>query len=233
MSLLVPPRRPSDEILDDAGISCREMFLSLQDLSFVNRWWGSAEALERFLVTEIRRLGVERPVVLDVGAGSADVSKRLSRSLARAGHPSQVLACDLQWRHLAAGRRIAHEEIPSVCADAFLLPFPEKSVDWVVTTLFFHHFSPEENARLLASFERVARRGFALLDVTRHLLPLAFISIAGRLLFKTRVSLSDGVSSVRQAYTPEEARRIAQGAVAGARVQRIFPFRYILSATVP
>jgi len=233
MSLLVPARRPSDEILDDPGISSRDMFLSLQDLSLVNRWWGSAEALERFLVGEIRRSRVERPVVLDIGAGSADVSRRLSRSLARAGHPSQVLACDLQWRHLAAGRRIAHDDVPSVCADAFVLPFGEKSIDWIVSTLFFHHFSPAENARLLASFERVARRGFALLDLTRHVLPLAFISIAGRLLFKTRVSLSDGMSSVRQAYTPEEARRIGQNAVAGARVQRVFPFRYILSATIP
>jgi len=233
VSFLVPPRRPSEEILDDPNIPVEEMCLSLQDLSLVNRWWGSAEALERFLVGEIRRLRVERPVVLDVGAGSADVSRRLSGALARAGHPAQVLACDLQWRHLAAGRRIARDKVASLCADAFVLPFPEKSVDWVVSTLFFHHFSPEENSRLLASFERVARRGFALLDLTRHVLPLAFISIAGRLFFKTRVSVSDGVSSVRQAYTPEEARRIGQSAVAGARVQRIFPFRYILSATLP
>jgi hypothetical protein len=232
-SLLVPSRRPSDEILDDPDIPPEEMFLSLQDLSLLHRWWGSARALERFLVGEIRRLRVERPMVLDVGAGSADVSRRLSRSLARAGHPSQVLACDLQWRHLVAGRRMARDRFPSVCADAFVLPFPEKSVDWVVSTLFFHHFSPEENAHLLASFERVARRGFALLDLTRHVFPLAFISIAGRLLFKTRVSLSDGISSVRQAYTPEEARRIALEAVSGARVERVFPFRYILSATAP
>jgi 2-polyprenyl-3-methyl-5-hydroxy-6-metoxy-1,4-benzoquinol methylase len=233
VSLLVPPRRPSDEILDDPDIPHEEMFLSLQDLSLVHRWWGSARALERFLVAEIRRLRVERPVVLDVGAGSADVSRRLSRSLARAGHPAQVLACDLQVRHLVAGRRMARDAFPSVSADAFSLPFPEKSVDWVVSTLFFHHFSPEENARLLASFDRVARRGFALLDLTRHVFPLAFISIAGRLLFKTRVSVSDGISSVRQAYTPEEARRIAEVSVSGARVERIFPFRYILSATTP
>ncbi|HEY6065578.1 MAG TPA: methyltransferase domain-containing protein [Thermoanaerobaculia bacterium] len=233
MSLLVPPRRPSDEILDDPDIPPDQMFLSLQDLSLVHRWWGSARALERFLVGEIRRQEVERPVVLDVGAGSADVSRRISHSLARAGHPAKVVACDLQWRHLLAGRSLARDAFPSVCADAFVLPFAEKSVDFVVSTLFFHHFSPDENGRLLASFERVARRGFALLDLTRHLFPLAFISVAGRLVFKTRISVCDGISSVRQAYTPDEARRIAQGAVSVARVERIFPFRYILSATPP
>jgi hypothetical protein len=230
LSLLVPRRRPSREILDDPDIPSEEMSRSLEDLSLVHRWWGSAGALERFLVGEIRRLAIARPVVVDVGAGSGDVTRRLARALARAGHPATVLACDLQWRHLAAGRRMAADSYPSVSSDAFTLPFAEKSVDWIVSTLFFHHFSPEENARLLASFARAARHGFALLDLRRHLLPLAFISVAGRLLFKTRVSLSDGVASVRQAYTPEEAGSIARSAVSGARVQPVFPFRFLLSA---
>lgn len=230
MSLLVPPRRPSQEILDDPAISSEEMSRSLEDLSLVNRWWGTARALEGFLVCEMLRLDVTRPVLLDVGAGSADVSRRLARSLARAGRPAAVLACDVQWRHLVAGRRMARDRFPSVCADAFALPFGEKSVDWIVSNLFFHHFSPEENARMLASFARVARHGFALLDVRRHLLPLAVISLAGRLVFRTRVSLCDGVASVKQAYTPEEARSIAGEAVAGARVDRVFPFRFLVSA---
>ena len=230
MSLLVPPRRPSVEILDDPAISWEEMSLSLEDLSLVNRWLGSARALEGFLVGEMRRLGVTRPVLLDVGAGSADVARRLANSLARAGRPGRVLACDVQWRHLVAGRRMAGDRFPSICADAFALPFGEKSVDWIVSTLFFHHFSPEENSRMLASFARIARHGFALLDLSRHLLPLAVVSVAGRFLFRTRVSVSDGVASVKQAYTPEEARDIAGGAVPGARVDRVFPFRFLLSA---
>lgn len=230
MSLFVPRRRPSREILDDPGIPAEEMSRSLEDLSLVHRWWGSAGALERFLVREIRRLGIARPVLVDVGAGSGDVTRRLARALARSGHPATVLACDLQWRHLVAGRRMAADSYPSVSSDAFALPFADRSVDWIVSTLFFHHFSPEENARLLASFARAARHGFALLDLRRHLFPLAFISLAGRLLFKTRVSLADGIASVRQAYTPEEAGSIARRAVSGARVQSVFPFRFLLSA---
>ena len=229
MSLLVPPRRPSEEILDDPAISWEEMSRSLQDLSLVNRWMRSARTLEGFLVREMRRLDVERPVLLDVGAGSADVSRRLAACLARAGRPGRLIAGDVQWRHLVAGRRRAGDRFPSVCADAFELPFREKSVDWIVSTLFFHHFSPEENARMLASFVRVARHGFAILDLRRHLLPLAVISVAGRLLFRTPISVSDGMASVKQAYTPEEARSIA-GAVPGARVDRVFPFRFLVTA---
>ena len=216
--------------MDDPEIPSEEMSRSLEDLSLVHRWWGSAGALERFLVGEIRRIGISRPVLVDVGAGSGDVTRRLGAALTRAGHPATVLACDLQWRHLAAGRRMAGDSFPSVSADAFTLPLADRSVDWIVSTLFFHHFSPAENAALLASFSRAARHGFALLDLRRHVLPLAFISVAGRLLFKTRVSVLDGIASVRQAYTPEEAGCIAREAVSGARVERVFPFRFLLSA---
>jgi SAM-dependent methyltransferase len=233
VSLLVPPRRPSDEILDDPDIPAEEMYRSLQDLALVNRWWGSARALGRFLDREIRRLRIEEPVVLDVGAGSGDVSRRLAGALRRAGHRARVLACDLQARHLAAGRTMARDAFPSLAGDAFALPLDDRSVDWVVSTLFLHHFSPEENRRLLQELSRVARHGFAMLDLTRHLLPLAVISVAGRLLFQTRISVADGMASVRQAYTPEEARRIARDALPGARVDRIFPFRYLLSAARP
>jgi hypothetical protein len=38
---------------------------------------------------------------------------------------------------------------------------------------------------------------------------------------------------VKQAYTPEEARRIARAAVSGARIERVFPFRFLLSAPGP
>jgi hypothetical protein len=93
----------------------------------------------------------------------------------------------------------------------------------------FHHFSPEQNAALLREFARVARRGFAILDLRRHYFPWIFVSVAGRIVFESRVSLFDGQTSVRQAYTPEEARAIAQDAVPGSRVERVFPFRMLIS----
>ena len=83
---------------------------------------------------------------------------------------------------------------------------------------------------MLASFARIARHGFAVLDLRRHVLPMAVVSLAGRLFFQTRVSVCDGVASVKQAYTPDEARRIAGDAVAGARVDAVFPFRFLVSA---
>lgn len=230
MRFLVPPRRPAREALDDVNLSCDEMFRSLQDLAFVNRRWGGSRALERRLVSQMRSSGDSRARLLDVGAGSGEVSRRLAEALRREGFDTAVVAIDLQWRHLAAGRRMfPTETLPGIAGDAFRLPFRTSSFDWAVSTLLLHHFSPEENVLVLKEMSRVARRGFLLLDLRRHLLPLVFVWVAGRLVFRSRASVEDGVTSVRQAYTPEEACRFATSAVPGARVDLVFPFRLLVS----
>lgn len=228
--MLIPPRTPSEELLDDPSLPCVEMERSLRDLWLVNRIWGGSRAFERFIVESSRRAARRRLVVLDVGAGSGHVARRLAGSLQEAQFSAQVIASDLQWRHLAAGRRMmGRPRPPAVCADAFALPFPDRSVDWVVSTLLLHHFSPVDNERLIAGLSRVARVGFALLDLRRHLFPLIFVGVAGKLLFRSRISVADGKASVRQAYTPEEVRAFAARAVPGAQVTKLFPFRLLVS----
>jgi ubiquinone/menaquinone biosynthesis C-methylase UbiE len=230
LTLFVSRRRPSRERLDEPDLSLEEMARSLEDLDFVNRFWGNARVLARRIRPTLRARPSSRFIVLDVGAGAATLSRDLADRLGRAGVPVSVVALDLQWRHLAAGRTRCHDGCgPAVAADAFALPFPDGSADWIVSTLFFHHFSPPENVRLLRELSRVARGGLALLDIRRSLLPLLFVSLAGRIAFKSRVSLEDGLASVRQAYTAREARQFAAEALPGARVELVFPSRLMIS----
>jgi ubiquinone/menaquinone biosynthesis C-methylase UbiE len=225
VSFLVPPRQPSHEILDDDALPAEEMARSLRDLERVQRAWGAARALARWLAPQIAP--GTRPVLVDVGAGSGAVTRDLGRRLADESRPVSVIAVDLQWRHLAAGRRHARAAA-SAAADAFSLPFADGGVDWTVSTLVFHHFSPSENHRFLRELSRVSRKGFLVLDLRRHRVPWVVVSLAGRVLFETRVSLLDGCASVLQAYTPVEADRIAAEAVPGAGAQPLFPYRILI-----
>jgi ubiquinone/menaquinone biosynthesis C-methylase UbiE len=225
VSLLVPPRRPSQEILDDEALPPEEMARSLRDLERVQRAWGAARALARWLAPQIA--AGTRPVVADIGAGSGAVARDLERRLAEAGRSASVVAVDLQWRHLAAGRT-GRARVPAVAADGFSLPFADGGVDWAVSTLVFHHFSPEENRSFLKELSRVSRKGFLVLDIRRHRIPWVVVSIAGRVLFETRVSLLDGCASVLQSYTTGEADSIAADAVPGAGAQSLFPYRILI-----
>ncbi len=230
MAFLVPPRRPSREILDDRNLAPEDLKRFFEDLDFVNRAWGNARALVRRLLPGLQTPNTSSWVILDVGAGAAGLSRDLGARLRRTGTSVSLVAVDLRWRHLAVGRtRAGQKPSPAVAADAFALPFPDRSVDWIVSTLFFHHFSPAENVRLLRELNRVARRGFALLDIRRSFFPLFFLSVLGQIALKSRFALKDGFASVRQSYTAEEARVIAKEALPGIRVERVAPFRLLIS----
>ena len=232
MSLLVPPRRPSRELLDDPEFPPEGIEPYFEDLELVNRLWGNARMLADHLEPHLSSNG-SRCTILDVGAGSGKLASDLASRLSRRDRRVRVLAVDVQWRHLAAGRARNGTPADSVAADAFELPFPDDSADWIVSTLFLHHFSPEENTRLLREIARVARLGFAMMDIRRHRLPLSFFRLAGRLALGNGASLQDGVASVHQSYTVEEAREIARRAVPGARVKRVFPFRLLVFKPPP
>jgi len=226
MSLFVPPRRPSRELLDGTAVPFEEVVRSLHDIGLVNRWGGEG-ALVRQLAARLPAGRAAR--LLDVGAGSGEVARRVEAALRRRGRATRVVAIDRQWRHLAAGRRLDVDDLPAAAADAFQLPFADGSFDWAFSTLVFHHFSPEENVAILREVARVAR-GVCVLDLRRHLVPLLFVRAAGPLFFRSPISCVDGAASVRQAYTPAEARAIAGRALPRARVARVFPFRLLLSA---
>jgi SAM-dependent methyltransferase len=118
----------------------------------------------------------------------------------------------------------------AVAGDAFRLPFADGAFDLSISTLFFHHFSPEENRGLLGEMARVAPHGVAVLDLRRHRAPALFVSLAGPLIFRSPVSVHDGLASVNQAYTVDEALAIAKDAVPRPRARRVFPFRWLLTS---
>jgi SAM-dependent methyltransferase len=234
MSPLVPPRRPSRERLDDPDLPTEEMRRSLQDLDVVHRRWGASRALEHHLAARAKALGRRSISILDVGAGSGDAAWRLGTRLCEAGLIARTFSLDLQWRHLAVGRLTgAAFAAPPVAGDALRLPFRDQAVDFVVSTYLWHHFSPETNRAFLSEVRRVARLGFAMLDVRRHRLAELFVALAGRAIFRTRVSVEDGVASVRQGYTPDEALAVAREVDPRSLALRVFPFRILLSGGRP
>jgi hypothetical protein len=104
-------------------------------------------------------------------------------------------------------------------------------VDWVFSSLFLHHLSPEENVRVLREMARVARRGLFILDLRRHRIARWLVGALGPIFFRSAVSVADGCASVEQAYTIEEVARIARAAgLARFQVRKVSPFRLEVSA---
>ena len=221
MSFWVPERRPGPELLDGDDVSSSEAEASLEDIEWVHRRLGGRALVRRRLVPLLSampaRLGALS--VLDLGCGSGHVGRDLLAAAGEKGVRLHVLGLDRKTSHV---RLVARGT--AVTADALRLPFGDRSVDVVLSTLFMHHFAPAEVVALLAESRRVAAAGVVALDLSRHRLALAAISVVGPLVFRSRLSVLDGKTSVRQAYTAREIASLAGTALPGARVERISRF---------
>jgi ubiquinone/menaquinone biosynthesis C-methylase UbiE len=215
MSFWVPRRRPEPELLDDASVPAGEAEASLTDIEWVHRRLGGRSLVRRRLIPLLATLGAPGIglSILDLGCGSGHVGRDLVEPAAAHGMRLHLLGIDRKVSHARLAARGS-----TVAADAFRLPFPDRSVSVVLSTLFLHHFSPGEAATLLAESRRVAASAIVVLDLTRHRLALAAISVVGPIAFRSRLSVADGKTSVRQAYTSDEIAAIAARVLPGARV---------------
>lgn len=229
MSFWVPERVPADEILD-GNVSAGEAEASLSDIEWVHRNLGGRALLRRRLLPLLARLAgdARRLSLLDLGCGSGHVGRDLVKAFARRGGALDVLGLDLKLSHarLAPRRR-------SVAGNALRLPFADRTVDVVFSTLFLHHLSPEQLGRALAEARRVARKAVVAFDLSRHRVAWGLISAVGPLAFRTRISTLDGRASVLSAYTRPEIAALAGAILPGAAVRGAGPFVWELVWTQP
>jgi len=212
--LLTPPRVESEEILDEEGVPRADMERSLRDLRRINRYLGGI-GMYRVMTRELAPRSI-----LDLGAGTCDQLDVIEGVALRIG-------LDRNLAHLTYLREGSRTH--RVVGDALRLPFRDGAVDLVTSSHFFHHFSPEENGRVLAESLRVARRGVGVTDTRRHRIPLLFTRVLGALRLVGRVTALDAPASVLQGYTVSEARAIAERAPAQRwRMVRRWPFRWAM-----
>jgi SAM-dependent methyltransferase len=214
-------RSTAPELLD-ASLPESEVRKSLADLRFVNRWLGSRRGLLRAMAPYLPPRGR----LLDVGCGSGDVTAFLS-----AGLPGLSLAVGIDRKPLHL--REAPRGLGRVAADVRQLPFRPRSFDVVTASLFLHHFDAGELPGLLRDLGQFARRAIVVSDLRRALVPYLFGRATFPLLFKTRVSVHDGLVSIRRAFRDEELRAaFAAAGMPAVEIRRVFPYRLVAVAAV-
>jgi SAM-dependent methyltransferase len=204
----------------DEGVPEAEALRSLADLRFVNRWLGNRGSLLRAVRAHLPPGGR----LLDVGCGSGDVPAFL---LARLPGPLLAVGVDVKTLHLRAAPRAVRR----VVADVRRLPFPDGAFDVVTASLFLHHFDDEDLPEVLAGLWRLARRALVVNDLHRARVPHLFGRAAFPLLFRSRVSVEDGLLSIRRGFRPDELRAaFARAGLPAVTVRSRFPYRLLAVA---
>ncbi|HEY3937861.1 MAG TPA: methyltransferase domain-containing protein [Bryobacteraceae bacterium] len=197
-----------------------EARLNLAELVRINRHFGGHAVIRRTLARAVERR--DKFTLLDIGAASGDTA-RLIETLYPA---ASVTSLDCKASHLSA----AHH--PKIAADAFELPFRTGSFDFVLCSLFLHHFPDKQASQLLGIFYAIARRGLLICDLERRVVPYFFLPATKFLLGWSGVTVHDGMRSVRASFRPRELLKLARRAgIPQARVEVHRPaFRISLMA---
>ncbi len=244
---LVPRRCLKRELLDlppDEQDS-RALQGSLMDIRRVNLWLGGVGSALKELALALGRMEAAIPVpspggrgesdekearrlkILDVAAGSADITAAMAGYAEDKGYAVFSVAADLNLAALSAGRAWNREpaarlqpvdrpqgnsEISYVLADGLRLPFPDGSFDIVHCSLVLHHLSRGDAVKFMAEMARVSKFAIIIGDLRRNIIPWALIWLLTRLFTANRYTRCDGPLSVLKAFTPSEMRRLAEDA---------------------
>ena len=231
-------RQRSEELehLDKGDYTPEEYEGCLAELRRVNRWLGDARALRRSVLPGLARDGAAGEFsLLDVGAGTGELLREVALWARGRGAAARLVGLELNGRAAAAllEESRAFPEIGSVRGDALRLPFADGAFDYVMCSLFTHHFRDEACVRLLGEMARVARRRVYCIDLHRHPVAYYFYTTAGRLLLHSRLVREDGALSILRAFRARELRDLAERAgLCDVRVERRFPYRLVLGAGV-
>lgn len=173
---------------------------NLADLIRINRHFGGYSTL-RGILQQVVQPG-EAFTLLDVGAASGDSARMI-----RTWYPAaRIISLDYNFTNLEAAPR------PKVIADAFALPFPPGTFDFVTSSLFLHHFTNEQVVELLGAFYKTARRACLMIDLERHIIPYVFLPMSKPFFGWNKITIHDGKLSVRAAFRVKELQKIAASA---------------------
>jgi SAM-dependent methyltransferase len=204
------------ELLDTDSGTPREVSDSLADLRMFNRHFGGIRAMSALLREVAEQRHLKELDWLDVAGGAGDVATLTQESLRRCGITAHPVVLDRAATHLY-GKHV------NVCGDALALPFRDASFDVVGSSLFVHHLGPDQLARFAGEGLRVARHAFTINDLIRSPVHLG-VALAGRAIYRSRLTRHDAPASVRAAYAVEEVRAILENCGAFAISARTFYF---------
>ena len=221
------------EYIDTGNYTAEEYEDCIGELQLVNRWMGDAHSLRTTLFREVEAQSLRGFSVLDVGAGSGELLRVTAVWARETKRQFHGVGLELNERSAESinDETEQFEEIGAVRGDALKLPFADAQFDYVICSLFTHHFVDEQVVRILGEMSRVARRRIFVIDLHRHPIAYALYTTLGKLVLHNRLVRHDGALSILRGFKSDELFELAQRAgLRDVLVERRFPYRLVLSA---
>ncbi len=226
-------RNRQPEWMDQPGIDVAAHDQALQGLRRINAISGAVGCLYTPVQALAAALGPSRLLrILDVACGGGDNTVALAERCRSNGLAVQVDGCDRSEQavaiasHHASGSPLGSSFFQ---ADVLVDPLPD-GYDVMVCSLFLHHLEDADAVELLRRLGQSCRHLVLVNDLIRSPLGYGLAWAGCRLLSRSPIVHFDGPVSVQGAFRLDEAMDLAAWAgLGGARVQRSWPERFLLS----
>lgn len=215
--------------MDDPDLDRTRHLQALRALARINRVSFAGSRVYQ----EVLAIGRSRPGpvrVLDVACGGGDVLADVATRLRGSGLAVDLRGCDVSAVALEAARQAVPTDagIDFVEADVLDGDIPGE-YDLVCSSLFLHHLADDVATGLLRRMAAVTAHTLLVQDLRRTRLGYLFAWVGLHTLTRSDVARSDGLVSVRAAFTLAEASRLcSEAGLTGARVTRAWPQRYTI-----
>jgi len=219
-------RSAQAEYFDLPGRLEVETLAAFRELDHLNRVFRFAKPFQEVLPGWLGHERCAQLEVLDLGAGTGSLGKRLSAWAKERGWRWRFTNVDTNLLALNLGG-----EPRAVAGSAVALPFRDSSVDLVIASQMTHHLGEEQLHTHLREAWRVTRDALFVCDLHRNAgfyaalwLLLPFIRIG-------RTLRDDALLSIRRGFHLREWRALAnQANLPGARVWLYYGTRIVLQA---
>jgi len=197
------------ELMDDRFIAGGELVETLAQLRWIN-WllgatWPTLEGVSRLW----RRAGQPAKLsILDVGAGSGDINRRLLNWATRQKIQLSLILVDIHpdTCRVAAAYYRGEPRVQVIQGDVFQLA--PHCADIVTASLFLHHFPADQVPVVLQTMRQAARVGVVVNDLHRHRLAWASIWAATHFLSQNRLIRHDAPLSVCRGFRSADFNRL-------------------------
>ena len=219
------------EHIDTGNYTSEEYEGCIIELQRVNRWLGDANILRDTLLRDVEFQNLKHFSVLDVGAGSGELLRVASNWAHGTKRNLFAVGLELNQRSAEAILEESNSAIHSVRGNALELPFCDGQFDYVICSLFTHHFVDGDVIKIFSEMKRVARQRVFVIDLHRHPVAYFLYTTVGKLFLHTRLLREDGALSILRSFKTAEFLELARRTeMKNISVNRHFPFRLVLTA---
>nr|MBC7612820.1 methyltransferase domain-containing protein [Pseudopedobacter sp.] len=204
-------RSNEDEIMDDFGLSPEELNPVLKELDVINKLLGGFSVFfDAFNKVKVN----SRDSISDWGCGSGDTFQVLQKQFDQQKIYPTYIGVDATPATIEYARKQfkGNAKVSFILKDVLKDDFKENEFDFVISSLFTHHFEDEKWSILVNKMLFSARKAVIINDLHRHPFAYYSIGILTQLFSKSPMVKHDSKVSVMRSFKKNELKDLLKKA---------------------